>query len=68
MVNTNEYASPRMPAITSMSIKELAAAYRVSEWTFKRWIRPFHKQIGEKDGWFYKPSQVKTIFEVLGDP
>jgi hypothetical protein len=52
----------------AMTLKELAAAYQVSIWTFKRWILPFREQIGEKVGWFYKPSQVKTILELLGEP
>jgi uncharacterized protein YjcR len=54
--------------IKAMTIKELAAVYQVSTSTFKRWIVPFDEKIGKKVGWFYKPVQVKKIFQLLGKP
>jgi transcriptional regulator GlxA family with amidase domain len=58
----------RKNIIKPMTIKELAAVYQVSTSTFKRWIVPFDEKIGEKVGWFYKPLQVKKIFQLLGKP
>jgi transcriptional regulator GlxA family with amidase domain len=54
--------------IRAMTIKELAALYQVSIRTFRRWLRPFHQEIGQREGWFYKPCQVKTIVQLLGEP
>jgi DNA-binding transcriptional MerR regulator len=54
--------------IRAMTIKELAALYQVSIRTFRRWLRPFLQEIGQREGWFYKPSQVKTIVQLLGEP
>ncbi|MGE5518863.1 MAG: helix-turn-helix domain-containing protein [Candidatus Dadabacteria bacterium] len=54
--------------IRAMTIKELAALYQVSIRTFRRWLRPYREEIGQRDGWFYKPSQVKTIIQMLGEP
>jgi transposase len=52
----------------SMTNKELASLYNVSTSTFKRWVKPFDDKIGKKTGWFFKPKQVKKIFELLGEP
>jgi hypothetical protein len=54
--------------IRPMTTKEIAATYQVNLCTFRKWLSPFKNKIGEKVGMYYKPAQVKTILEVLGDP
>jgi hypothetical protein len=51
-----------------MSTKELAALYKVNVNIFRKWLQPFRNQVGVKIGQLYRPAQVKTIFQVLGDP
>lgn len=48
--------------------KELAVLYRVSWLTFKKWLKPFESEIGNKTGHFYSSRQVEVIFEKLGLP
>ena len=45
--------------------KELAILYGVDSRTFKTWLVPFNKQLGEKIGRYYMIAQVKVIFEKL---
>ncbi|MCB9335818.1 MAG: hypothetical protein H6586_06695 [Flavobacteriales bacterium] len=56
------------PKIRAMSKTELANAYQVSIKTFSRWIHPFKEKIGKYLGRAYTPKQVRTIFELLGNP
>jgi hypothetical protein len=50
------------------SLSELARIYQVDWRTFKKWLRPFEKEIGEKQGRYYNIPQVKVIFEKLSLP
>jgi hypothetical protein len=44
----------------------LANYYNVNVRTFKKWIRPFEKEIGKPEGNIYTPRQVEIIFQKLG--
>lgn len=47
---------------------ELCDLYNISKKTFLKWIKPFLKVIGERQGYFYTVAQVETIFKKLGPP
>lgn len=55
-------------SIKAYSLPELARLYRLSEKTFKRWMKPFKAEIGPRQGRFYNIAQVKIIFLKLGTP
>jgi hypothetical protein len=59
-----EHAIPIRP----YTLKELAGLYCVSKLTFKRWLKPFEKDIGDRNGYFYSIQQIKTILAKLGTP
>lgn len=50
------------------STKELAQFYGVCDKTLLKWMRPFTKDIGQKQGRYYTVAQVRIIFEKLGMP
>lgn len=50
------------------TLKELASLYSVSRLTFKRWLKPFEKDIGERNGYFFSIKQIKIILSKLGTP
>lgn len=50
------------------SVKELSQLYGMSVHTITRWLRPFEKQIGERNGRYYTNLQVEKIFELIGEP
>lgn len=50
------------------SLSELARIYGVDWRTFKKWLKPFEKEIGEKQGRYYNIPQVKVIFDKLSLP
>lgn len=54
--------------IKPYTLKELAILYGVDSRTFKTWLVPFNKQLGEKIGRYYMIAQVKVIFEKLDLP
>jgi transposase len=54
--------------IKPYNLKELAALYKVSDKTFKRWIDHFKDDLGEKYGNYYTIHQVRIIFKKLGLP
>ncbi len=56
------------PTIKAMSLKQLAACYSVNQKTFKSWLTIHNFKIGTRKGYYFSPSQVKTIFEILGEP
>jgi len=49
-------------------IRELCALYGVTDKVFRKWLKPFKDQIGERLGRYYTVSQVETIFNKLGVP
>jgi transcriptional regulator GlxA family with amidase domain len=54
--------------IKPYTLKELAILYGVDSRTFKTWLEPFKKDIGQKIGRYYMIAQVKVIFEKLDLP
>lgn len=50
------------------STRELARIYGVCDKTLVKWMKPFLKEIGEKQGRYYTVAQVKIIFDKLGLP
>jgi len=50
------------------SKSQLAILYRVSEYTFRNWVKTKVPDLGEYIGGAYTPQQVKLIFEKLGEP
>jgi hypothetical protein len=54
--------------IKPYTIIELARLYDVDRRTFKGWIAPFAKEIGEKNGRYFSIPQVKLIFKNLDFP
>lgn len=55
-------------SLKAYTVKQLSELYGVSAKTFRRWLQPFVKSIGEKQGYFYNISQVKCIISNLGTP
>ena len=56
------------PPIRAYTLKEIASLYCVSKITFKKWLKPFEKDIGARIGHFYSVKQIKIILEKLGTP
>jgi hypothetical protein len=54
--------------IRPYSTKELTGIYNVCDKTMKKWIKPFIKELGEKNGRYYSVVQVNIIFDKLGVP
>ena len=50
------------------NLKELAALYRISYKTLKKWLEPHDKKIGKRIGNYYTIPQVKKIYRLLGFP
>lgn len=50
------------------SVQEVAQLYGISGKRLKKWLNPFEKEIGHRNGHFYNPKQIKIIFDRLGDP
>lgn len=63
----NPQAQKNTP-IKTYSVKEVAGLYGISTKTLRKWLKPFKKEIGERQGHFYYPKQVRIIFEKLGLP
>lgn len=47
---------------------ELARIYGVDKKTLKKWLAPFVKLIGVRNGRFFSIKQVRLIFKCLGSP
>jgi hypothetical protein len=50
------------------TLKELCALYGVCRLTFRKWLKPFEKEIGVRHGMYYSILQVRVIFDKLGYP
>ncbi len=50
------------------TMAELSKLYDVCSRTFKKWVDPFHAEIGKKIGRYYTINQVRVIFDKLGLP
>ncbi|RYF89825.1 MAG: hypothetical protein EOO03_05080 [Chitinophagaceae bacterium] len=55
-------------SVQAYTTRQLAALYQVSPKVFLRWIKPFRKSIGKKNGWHFNHAQVALIFSLLGAP
>ncbi len=47
---------------------ELANLYGVSRRTLHKWLLPFSRELGPREGHFYNVNQVKMIFKNLNLP
>lgn len=56
------------PRIKAYKLIELARMYGVDRRTFLRWLDPFKKLIGKRNGDYYTVKQVEKIFKSLGLP
>lgn len=50
------------------NLKELAQIYNVSRYTMKKMMEPFKSEIGEPNGYEYRPSQVALVFRLVELP
>ena len=48
-----------------MTLRQLAARWRVNERTMRRWIEPFQSELETVNGYLFTPCQVKIILEHL---
>jgi len=55
-------------AIKPYTLIELARMYDVDRKTFRGWLKPFQKELGERRGRYYSIPQVKLIFQKLDTP
>lgn len=62
MATTNEFE------IRHYSTKDLAKCYGVCDKTLLKWMKPFAKEIGQKQGRFFIVAQVLVILDKLGKP
>jgi hypothetical protein len=67
MKNANQQREEKM-ILRPYTVKELAALYRISKGTFRKWMEPLQAEIGERIGHFYMIPQVKIILEKFGTP
>jgi hypothetical protein len=63
LVNVNGTITPR-PCTTT----DLAMVYGVNRRTVAIWMKPFDKEIGKKEAYYFTQKQVETIFTKLGEP
>jgi len=57
------------PEIVAMNKTQLANLYKIGPRTFNKWIKPFIAELGDIEGrYIFTPSQVKIIYERLGEP
>ncbi len=54
--------------IQPYTFKELAALYRCTGKTFRKWLRQIEDELGPRAGHCYCPRQVRIIVERLGEP
>jgi transposase-like protein len=54
--------------IKPYNLTELSRIYGVTTRTIKKWITPFEKEMGMKNGRYYNAKQVKILFDKLGLP
>lgn len=48
-----------------MTLRQLAARWKVNERTVRKWIEPFLPELGHVNGKIFTPRQVKIILEHL---
>jgi hypothetical protein len=62
------HLNDHVPHVKPCCYKELETLYGVSRKTLKTWLKPFWKDIGQKQGRYFTIKQVKVIFDKLGLP
>jgi hypothetical protein len=68
MNTTNPVDKHSFISLRPYTLKELCALYGVCRYTFNKWLKPFEKEIGVRQGFYYSILQVKIIFDKLGYP
>jgi hypothetical protein len=51
-----------------LSVKQLSDMYGIGIKTFRKWLKPFEIEIGEKNGHYFTINQVRIIIQKLGIP
>ncbi|OSZ78141.1 hypothetical protein CAP35_07715 [Chitinophagaceae bacterium IBVUCB1] len=64
----NEETGAIIFSLYPLSVKQLSEMYGIGIKTFRKWLKPFEKEIGEKNGHYYTISQVRIIVQKLGIP
>ena len=59
---------PKNIDLRPSTLKDLSALYQVDPRTFRRWLKPFEKEIGPRRGYYFSIPQVKIIFRLLELP
>jgi len=54
--------------VKAYSPGELAALYDIDGRTFNNWVRSIKDKVGERQGRYYTPAQVRIILKHLGVP
>lgn len=54
--------------LRAKTIQQLASEYSVSRETMRKWLEPFNHEIGERIGNIFNVSQVRIIYQKLGQP
>lgn len=54
--------------IQAYSPKQIKTLYNVGSKTWKSWLQPICKAVGELKGKVYTPKQIQIIVEHLGEP
>lgn len=67
-INEPLRAKNRVGVLKAKTTQELADEYEISKETLRRWLRPFHCEIGIREGNLYNIKQVEIIYENLGTP
>jgi hypothetical protein len=58
----------KKPNIKPYTHAQLAFMYDISWKTLQRWLKPYEKEIGPKEGKIYNSLQVEIIFRRVGRP
>jgi len=54
--------------IRRYTLKELSKLYGVHRETFLKWLKPFQKELGKRNGNYYSIAQVNIVFQKLDMP
>jgi hypothetical protein len=65
---SNMRKSDNPSGVRAYTLNEIASLYCVSKKTFKKWVKPFENDLGQRVGHFYSVRQVNIIFDKLGTP
>lgn len=51
--------------IKPYTLHEIAMFYGISKPTMRKWLKPFEKEIGKRQGYKYTTLQVETILNIF---